>query len=212
MPGKTLPWKISSGKLRAAGGALFLFLVIFARTAPAQTTNESALSHAWDFGVWVAGETGEEVLNDFTEAQILTAGISVGKVLTGEKGKSWRRGTFEYGMTVFPLFRQFRPQPIYGGGFEPMVLRWNSSVRAGRVSPFIELAGGAVWTNTNLPAGDTSDFNFTARGGGGIRIFSRQRQWTEIGCRWSHISNANLGNKNTEFNGLQVSVGYHWAK
>ena len=167
----------------------------------------------WDFGLWIAGETGEEKLNDFSEAQILTAGVSVGKTLTGERGHGWRRGKFEYAVSVIPLFRQFRPQPIYGGGFEPVILRWNSSLRWRGTSPYIELAGGAVRTNTNLPAGNTSDFNFTARGGGGIRIFKKNgRQLTDIGCRWSHISNANLGDKNTEFNGIQVSVGYHWFR
>jgi lipid A 3-O-deacylase len=140
----------------------------------------------------------------------LTAGVFVGKVLTGEVGHGWRRGRFEYGFDVIPLFRQFRPQPIYGGGFEPVILRWNSSLHTNHVAPYIELAGGAVRTNTNLPAGNTSDFNFTARGGGGIEIFTKPRQSVDIGCRWSHISNANLGVRNTEFNGIQVSLGYHW--
>jgi lipid A 3-O-deacylase len=191
--------------------ACFLFLSLIVGPLYSQSAPD-AKHRDWDFGIWVAGETGEEIHNDFSEAQILTAGVFAGKVLTGEIGKGWRRGTFEYGVTVFPVFRQFRPQGIYGGGIEPVVLRWNSSLRAGRASPYIELAGGAVRTNTNLPVGNTSDFNFTARGGGGIRIFIRGRQWADVGCRWSHISNANLGVKNQEFNGIQVSVGYHWSR
>ena len=160
----------------------------------------------------MAGETGEELRNDFTEAQIFTAGVFAGKMLTGEIGSGWRRGTFEYGVTVFPVFRQFRPRVIYGGGIEPIIFRWNSSLRAGRVAPYIELGGGAVRTDSNLPAANTSNFNFTARGGGGIRIFTRKREWAEIGCRWSHISNANLAAQNPEFNGIQISLGYHWLK
>ena len=160
--------------------------------------------------VWVAGETGEENTNSFSEAQILTAGVFVGKVLTGEIGSGWRRGRFEYGADVIPLFRQFRAQSIYGGGFEPVILRWNSSLHAARVAPYIELAGGAIRTNTNFPPGDTSNFNFTARGGGGIQIFAKSHHSLDIGCRWSHISNANLGVRNTEFNGVQVSLAYHW--
>jgi hypothetical protein len=68
--------------------------------------------------------------------------------------------------------------------------------------------GGALYTNINLPAGDTSSFNFSARGGGGLRVFTQPRQSIEIGCRWSHISNANLGVRNPEFSGVQVSVEY----
>ena len=93
-----------------------------------------------------------------------------------------------------------------------MILRWNSSLRTSRVAPYIELAGGAIRTNTNLPTGNTSNFNFTARGGGGIQIFMKPRRSVDIACRWSHISNANLGVKNPEFNGIQVSVGYHWFR
>src|SRR5205807_2666467 len=134
------------------------------------------------------------------------------RVLTDEIGSGWRRGSFQYGVTLIPLFWQPRPQAIHGGGIEPVVLRWNSSGRTARVAPYIELAGGAIRTTTNLPTGDTSSFNFTVRGGGGVRVFQNQRSWMEIGCRWMHISNANLGVRNPEFNGIQVSLGYHWSK
>ena len=201
--------QIVSTRFRRVTCLLFLFVT----NGPLYSQNSAEpQGHSWDFGIWVAAETGEEIHNDFSEAQILTAGVFAGKVLTDEIGRGWRRGRFEYGVSVFPLFRQFRPQGIYGGGLEPVILRWNSSVRVRQAAPYIELAGGAVRTNTNLPVGNTSNFNFTARGGGGIRIFTRGRQWAEIGCRWSHISNANLGVRNPEFNGIQVSVGYHWGK
>jgi len=166
----------------------------------------------WDISTWIAGATGEEHLNSFSEAQILSGGVLVGKVLTGEIGRGWRRGNFEFGANLIPLFVHLTPQRLYGPSFEPVVLRWNSGLRWGRVAPYIELAGGAVRTNSNLPAGDTSKFNFTARGGGGVEIFRGQRQSLDVGCRWYHISNANLGLQNPEFNGIQVSVGYHWFK
>ena len=187
-----------------------LFVLVQSRLAYSQAGLEAHRS--WDLGVWAAGETGEEHLNSFSEAQIFSAGMFAGKILTGEVGRGWRRGRFEYGINIIPVFRQVRPQSIYGGGVEPVILRWNSSLYAARVDPYIELAGGAIRTNTNLPTGNTSSFNFTARGGGGIQIFTRPRRSIDIACRWSHISNANLGVKNPEFNGMQVSVGYHWFK
>ena len=137
-------------------------------------------------------------------------GVVVGKELTGEIGSGWRRGRLEYGFSLIPFFRQFTPQPNYGRGFEPVILRWNSSLHTSHIWPYIELAGGAVRTNSNFPAGNTSTFNFTARGGGGIQVFTKRRQSLDIGCRWSHISNANLGIENPEFNGIQVSLGYHF--
>jgi hypothetical protein len=187
-----------------------LFLLVLPVYAQADLPQEQQRN--WDVSVWAAGATGEENSNSFSEAQILTAGVFIGKELTGEIGSGWKRGRFEYGFELIPLFRQFRPQSIYGGGFEPVVLRWNSSLHAGHVMPYIELAGGGLRTNSNLPAGDTSTFNFTARGGGGIEIFTEPRQFIEIGCQWWHISNANLGVRNPEFNGIQVSLGYHWHR
>jgi len=186
--------------------------LVFARPVSGQNDGPVAQPRNWDFGVWVAGATGEENTNSFAEAQTLAAAVSVGKVLTGEIGKGWRRGRFEYGMDFIPLFRQFRPHEVHGIGFEPVILRWTSSVHTRHFAPYIELAGGALHTNVNFPAGDTSNFNFSARGGGGLRIFTKPSQSIEIGCRWSHISNANLGTRNPEFNGVQVSVEYHWFR
>lgn len=190
---------------------LLLYLFIFTPLLHAQTPSREDMTRDWDFSVWVAGETGEELTNSFSEAQIMTAGVLVGRNLTKEAGTGWRKGRFEYAINLIPLFRQIQPQSLYGAGFEPLILRWNSSLSWGRARPYLELAGGGVRTNKNLPAGDTSDFNFTARGGGGIQL-GRGRRAVDIGCRWSHISNANLGVKNQEFNGIQVSLGYHWFK
>jgi len=190
--------------------SLFIFLLLVAPFAGAQSEASQAQPRNWDLSVWVAGETGEENTNSFSEAQILTAGFFIGTMLTGEIGSGWRRGRLEYGADVIPIFRQFRPQSIYGGGFEPLILRWNSSLHTARLAPYIELAGGGISTNTNFPPGDTSNFNFTARGGGGIQLSAKSHHSVDIGCRWSHISNANLGVRNTEFNGIQVSLAYHW--
>jgi hypothetical protein len=197
---------------RFSSAASFLLLLLLARPVYAQAGLPEAQHRTWDVSVWVAGATGEENTNSFSEAQTLTVGVFVGKELTGEIGRGWRQGRLEYGFDMIPMFRQLRPQAIYGGGFEPIILRWNSSLHVGRVTPYIELAGGALRTNSDLPARYTSNFNFTARGGGGIQIFTNRRRFAEIGCRWGHISNANLGVRNPEFNGVQVSLGYHWFR
>jgi lipid A 3-O-deacylase len=175
----------------------------------------SALAQAeparWDISPWIAGATGEENRNSFTEAQLWSAGVFVGRVITGEIGFGWWRGNLLYGFDLIPVFVS-STEHIHGGGFEPLVLRWNVSHHTGHLSPYIELGGGGVLTNANLPRGDTSNFNFTARGGGGVQIFTRPRQSLDIGCRWWHISNANVGQRNPEFNGIQFSLGYHWFK
>src|SRR5712692_9799601 len=142
---------------------LTLFLLLTC-SAPAQEHLPRVGQNGnWDFSIWVAGATGEETRNSFTQAQIWTAGAFIGKVITSEIGSGWRRGSLEYGFDLIPVFVTSKSQTVHGGGFDPLVLRWNSSRHAGRAVPYIELAGGAILTNSNLPPGDTSGFNFTAK-------------------------------------------------
>jgi len=122
----------------------------------------------------------------------------------------------EFGINLTPLVTTAKTQKVHGGGFEPIVLHWYSSHNFGRATPYLEVAGGAVFTDANLPPGNTSSLNFTARAGGGFQIFIRSRQSLDLGCGWMHASNANLGVRNPEFNGefngIRVTVGYHWFK
>jgi hypothetical protein len=192
--------------------ALCVILLASAAAPAQQNLPPIARNDNWDFEVWIAGATGEETTNSFAQAQVLTAGVFCGKVITGESGHGWRRGRLEYGFDLMPLFVTSGNQNVRGGGFDPVILRWNSSLHTTRVAPYIEVAGGAVATTANLPPGNTSAFNFTAKGGGGIYLFTRNRQSLDIGFGWSHISNANLGVWNPEFNGLRIRLGYHWFK
>jgi opacity protein-like surface antigen len=193
-------------------GLLVVLVLAIAPMCLSQNDPPESAPRSWDFGIWVAGATGKETTNSFTQAQIVTAGFGVEKVITGELGNGWRQGRLAYGGNVIPLFVQLRPGRPYGFAIEPVILRWNSSRHASNWSPYIELAGGGVFTNTNLPAGDTSDFNFTARIGAGLQIHAGNRNAIDLSCRWLHISNANLGRQNPQFNGLQVGIGYHWHR
>jgi Lipid A 3-O-deacylase (PagL) len=166
----------------------------------------------WDVSIWIAAATGEEIRNSFAESQILSAGSFIGRILKRRAGTSWWQGDLEYGFSVSPLFLQVRPQRLHGIAFEPIVLRWNSGHTFGRATPYIELTGGAVRTNSNFPAGNTSDFNFAVSGGGGVYLSRKSNQAWDVGAHWSHISNANLGIQNPEFNGVQIRLAYHWYR
>jgi Lipid A 3-O-deacylase (PagL) len=203
-------------RISQRGGAVLrvgLILLLASTSASAQERPLPVpLTANWDIGIWAAGATGEENTNSFAEAQIWTAGFFLGRRISGEIGRGWRRGRLEYGFDVIPLFLTYGNQRTHGIAFDPVILRWNSSLHGRRVAPYLELEGGAVATPVNLPPGDTSSFNFSARGGGGIHLFTRNRQSLDLGCDWWHISNANLGVRNTEFNGVRLTVGYHWFK
>ena len=190
-------------------GVLLLWLV---SASWAQSDHPQERNQPWDISAWVAGATGQENSHSYTQTQILSGGMFVGRPVTGEIGRGWVRGDLEFGISTVPLFVQFAPVRTYGVGFEPTVLRWNSGARRGRLAPFIEVAGGGVFSNRNLPAINTSKVNFTARAGAGVQILTQRHRAVDVGCRWSHISNANLGTQNPGFNGVQVSVAYHWFR
>jgi hypothetical protein len=59
------------------------------------------------------GATGEEEPDSLSEAQILVAGVFLGRV-TREICKGWVRGRFEYGADFLPLFVQFTPSEFTG--------------------------------------------------------------------------------------------------
>ena len=195
---------------------LFRFILgLFSLSSPALSQGPLPaidLNANWDVSVFLAGETGEETTNSFAQEQILTAGIFGGRTLSGEIGSGWRRGRMEYAFDFFPVFETYGTQRTHGIGFDPVLLRWNSALHTRTLSPYIELGGGGLSTPVNFPPGRTSSFNFLARGGGGFYVRTRRRQALDLGLRWSHISNANLGIDNYEFNGIQFGVSYHWFK
>ena len=198
-------------RFRSAPLLCGLSLLLLTHPVQGQTPPE-AEKRQLDLSVWSAGATGEENTDSFAEAQLWSTGFFLGWVLIPDAGASWRQGDLEYGFNLIPYFLQVSPQHIFGGGFEPVVLRWRSSHHFGSLIPYIELAGGGLFTNSNLPHGNTSSFNFTVKAGGGIEVSTKKHQAFDLGCRWSHISNANLGVRNPEFNGIQLSIGYHWFK
>jgi hypothetical protein len=185
---------------------------IFALPAIGLCQEIASADRDWDLGIWFAFATGEENTNSFVEAQLLSGGPFIGRTIKRPAGRNWWKGNLEYGMSASPLFLQLRPQHLYGIAFEPVILRWNSTHKFGHIMPYIELAGGGVRTNMNLPKGNTSDFNFTVSGGAGFYLPSRNSQAWDLGARWAHISNANLGIQNPEFNGIQIRLAYHWFR
>jgi hypothetical protein len=164
----------------------------------------------WGITGWIAGATGEEHSNSFTKAQILAGGFSWARSLPPKSARmAPRRPGIRNGFDS-SICSLHAPKVVRWRGLEPAVLRWNG-LRRGRLAPFIELAGGGVHTNANLPSGNTSKFNFTAP-----ESMAAFRYSAESGDPWTLAAsgriNANLGAQNPEFNGIQVSVAYHWFK
>jgi len=211
-------------------------------------------ARTWEYGVLLQGGVGLEQRTNFG---FLLAGGHLGRVLTSDAGPGLLHGNFEYAVEVFPLWQSYTPtflrincaayvhdpacsSPYTVGGtytgvsITPIMLRWNFT-HGGRLMPWVQAAGGVLWTNHKYPAvgdlnagdptqtgpnADTSVWNFTPQGGIGAHYFLEPKRAGDVSRRsldfsvnGVHISSASLGDKNPGVNvSLQLSVGYMWWK
>jgi hypothetical protein len=185
---------------------------------------------AWDLGIW--GDGGHTVSGGVSKTTVGNINLRVGKILTEEHGSGWYRGNFEYAVDLIPMYLfsgPFKPLPtnflcpiglrcpapvtndvVYGGGFNPFVVKWNFTSNR-RISPYFELAGGVLFTNHEVPA-FTSNINFASQAAIGLNIFHREHQAISLDFRYAHISNAGLASPNPGLNTIQGGIGYHWWK
>jgi len=179
---------------------LLAWAVLIAMPMPAQNRPEDGGN---EFQVWSGG--GHSVPGGTANTNVFNAGVRYGWVLTRPHGPGFLKGRFEYVLDATPVFVVFlKNSTAYGAGFSPLGLKWNFATR-GRVVPYLELNGGTLFTNENVPAG-TNDVNFTSAGAFGVHILGAKWAWS-LEARYMHISNAGLGNLNPGINTVQVRLG-----
>ena len=94
----------------------------------------------------------------------------------------------------------------YGIGGSPIGAQVNF-VHFGRIEPFLTSGGGFLYFNHRM-FGTTQQFNFTAQLGGGVQLLtSSRRAAIDLGYKYHHISNANLGNQNPGLDSHMLFVG-----
>jgi lipid A 3-O-deacylase len=153
--------------------------------------------------LWSGG--GHSVAGGTSRTGVFNASVRYGWILTGPHLPSVLRGRFEYAVDAVPLFLVFQPaNTAYGVGFDPLGLKWNLQ-RRGRLSPYIELCGGLLFTSHNVPVG-TSQVNFTDQAAFGTHILGAKYNWS-LELRYMHISNAGLATPNPGVNTVQVRLG-----
>ena len=129
----------------------------------------------------------------------------LGVVLTDPQGNSWWQGNVE--LLVQPVFARFT-EPFAaeaaGGSF---LLKYNF-LSFGRWVPFWDVGAGMIWTNLapRIPEQSTP-FEFVLETGPGVHYFATDRIIWTMGVRLHHISNANLGDRNTGINGILPYIG-----
>ena len=136
----------------------------------------------------------------------LTSQLSWGRVLTDPRGPAWARGRFEWAVEVVPVFAEWSAGKARGIGVTPLGWRWNFEPR-GRLAPYAEVGGGALWTSAPIPAATTGS-NFTAHAGLGLRVFTTRGHGLVVGYRLHHISNGNRLRRNPGVNAHMLTVGW----
>jgi len=153
--------------------------------------------------LWTGG--GHSVPGGTANNNVWNAGVRYGWILTRPHGPAFLKGRFEYVLDATPLFVVWQKyNTAYGGGFSPLGLKWAFATR-GSVAPYLELNGGTLFTNKEVPTG-TSAVNFTDAAAFGVHLFGPKYAWT-VEVRYMHISNAGLSNPNPGINTVQVRVG-----
>ena len=220
-------------------------LPLLAQTGPATQDSrpEAVLATLpWEIGPVIQGGVGTGNRDSYN---FFSAGAHLGKVLTNPALPSILRGQFELAGEFLPLWQAYTPPPglvpvtvvidgqkntVYvplGGGtftgisITPVILRWNL-ISHRRLTPWVQGAGGVVWTNHKFPPdylvpkgdpGGTSIWNFTPQFGVGFNYFVKPKRSISFAANAVHISSASLGDHNPGVNAsVQFELGYNWWK
>jgi hypothetical protein len=203
------------------------------------TTGDYRVSGKWEFGPFLQGGTGVGERSDF---QFFALGVQGGRNLTPLVHAGVFSGRFELAGNIMPLWQAYTPAAhdvivvsgdtevpaqVGGGTFTgvsvtPVIFRWNFAPKSTRFQPWLQAAGGVIYTTHKFPPtvlvpkgtpGGTSVFNFSPQGGGGLRYFLSPKRSIDFGVNAEHISSASLGDKNPGVNAsVQFTLGYTWWK
>lgn len=161
----------------------------------------------WDESIFIAGGTS---VDSNPSGRDFLFGIRIGRVLTRQRGSGILRGTFEIAADVMPAgeFRIKRTQ--YAGGIDPLILKWNFTAES-RIAPYVALVGGALFSASDLPPGDTAKINFTSGAEFGVQYFRPGGDSLNLSVKPFHLSNASIGNHNPGLNSnLEFLMGYRF--
>ncbi len=182
--------------------SLFSFVILLAASALclAQAGPEKGSN---EVEIWAGG--GHSVAGGRGNIGTFNAGLRYGWVLTDSHLPGFLRGSFEYAVDAVPVFLAFQPtNTAFGMGFDPLVLKWNFQ-RHGRISPYLELTGGALFTTHDVPP-RTNTVNFMDQAALGMHILGAKHD-VSLELRYMHISNAGLATPNPGVNTVQVRLG-----
>jgi len=180
---------------------LLVFATILTPLSAAQEARPEEGGH--EIQLWTGG--GYTVPGGTKDTGIWNLGLRYGWILTSPHGPGFLKGRFEYAVDSVPMLLIFQLTNASSGvALEPITLKWNFAAR-GHIAPFMELNGGVLFTNHNVPTG-TNTVNFASSLALGTHILQQKYNWS-IEARYMHISNAGLAVPNPGINTVQVRLG-----
>jgi hypothetical protein len=154
--------------------------------------------------IWTGG--GHGINGSTSGTGMWNLGLRYGLILTSPHGPGFLKGQLEYAFDVVPAWVIWqKTDTAYGGGVNPFAFKWILS-QPKKVKPFIEIEGGTLVTNKQVPEG-TSQINFTTSGALGMHILGEKHNWSAE-VRFLHISNAGMTTPNPGINTVQVRIGW----
>jgi lipid A 3-O-deacylase PagL len=208
--------KLSRQKMKVPNRAIFLLfaaVALYASPASAQSntmpdSGDRRPERGHEVEVWT-GAGGDPIGTPGVTLgnSVWNVGLRYGWVLTDAHGPGILRGRFEYAVDALPVVMVFQPRGrAYGFGFDPWIMKWNFETHR-RISPYIELGGGALITTREIPVGEAR-FNFTPTAAIGVNLLRGKYHWS-IDFRYFHISDAQITafNPGTDTFGLRVGWG-----
>jgi hypothetical protein len=117
-----------------------------------------------------------------------------------------RRGFIDGNLVDLPGSKQ----KVYGFGITPVGLQMN--FRRGHVlQPYVNGTAGMLYFREQVPAANTSKFNFTLGLGAGVQIWYSENQSICLGYKYHHISNGFTAPKNPGMDSHLFYIGYAWS-
>lgn len=183
-----------------------------------------ALSHRVNLGL--PGEANANL-------NFITAGLHVGKIVSGSSGNGLFSGQLEIAGEFLPLWIARYPQQtlkatdqngavtnqplsysVGGASLTPFLVRWNF-VGGQRIIPWAQGGVGFIWTGDNFPYSysKTARTSYTPQFGGGAHVFVKPHQSVDLFVNGVDVINANPNRFDPGVNmTVQFGVGYTWWK
>jgi opacity protein-like surface antigen len=157
------------------------------------------------------------------------ANVRFGRVIGTKKGVTYQ---YLFGATPFALFTRNevknpayisenetpRVAPTvrrktYGVGVQPVNFRFIFLPKK-RLKPYAQVGAGVLFTSRSMPVPRSTAFNLTGDFGGGVLYMLTETKAVNVGYRYFHISNGNIGGKinNPGYNANVFYFGYSFFK